>query len=101
MRNDLVTSPHNMSYLGDHTILQWVKNLTTAAQVAAKARFHPQHSRLKDLALPQLQHRSIPGPGNFICCEYGHKIKGKKTAYLAMFNRGLQGIPLRLESDCC
>ena len=38
---------------------QWIKNLTAAAQVAmeAQVRSPAQGSGLKDLALPQLQHR--------------------------------------------
>ena len=36
--------------------MQWVKNLTAAAQAAAEARVRSlaQHSQLRDLALPQL-----------------------------------------------
>ena len=37
---------------------QWVKNLTSAAQVTAKVQFLAQHRQLKDPVLPQLQHRS-------------------------------------------
>ena len=52
---------------------QWVKNLTTVAQITAEVRVQSPVwcSGLKDLALPQLQHRSqlqlefSPWPGNF------------------------------------
>ena len=38
---------------------QWVKNLTAAAQVAVELQVQSpaQHSGLKDLVIPQLQHR--------------------------------------------
>ena len=53
--------------------MQWVKNLTAAAQAAAEARVRSlaQHSQLRDLALPQLQKRLqlwlrfSPWPKNF------------------------------------
>lgn len=40
------------------TVAQWVKNQTAGDQVAAKmqVRSPAQHSRLKDLVLPQLWH---------------------------------------------
>ena len=52
---------------------QWVKNLTSAAQVdvEAQVRSPAQHGELKDLALPQLWHRLQlrlrfnPWPRNF------------------------------------
>ena len=61
---------------------QWVKNPTAAALVPAEAwaRSPAQHSGLKDLVLPQLRHRSQlrlrfnPGPRNYLCCRWGHKI---------------------------
>ena len=45
---------------------QWVKNLTTVAQVTPEAQVPPQvqHSRLKDLGLPQLRLGFNPWPGN-------------------------------------
>ena len=54
-------------------MVQWVKNLTVVAQVAAEVRVPSlaQHSGLKDLALLQLQHSLHPWlglnpwPGNF------------------------------------
>ena len=61
---------------------QWVKNLTAAAQVAAKACIQSLawSSRLKDPALLQLEHRSqlwlkfSPWPRNFPMSQYSHKI---------------------------
>lgn len=41
-------------------MIQWVRNLTAVAQVAAEARC----SGLNDPALPQLQLRFTPWPGN-------------------------------------
>ena len=54
-------------------MIQWVKNPTAMAQITAEAQVqHPaQLSGLKDLVLPQLQHRSQlrlgfnPWPGYF------------------------------------
>ena len=45
--------------LGVHTVAQWIKNLTAAAQVAVEAQVTSlaQCSGLKDLALPQLKCR--------------------------------------------
>ena len=41
-------------------MVQWVKNLTAAAGVAVEAQIKSRdwHNELKDLVLPQLQHRS-------------------------------------------
>ena len=55
------------------TVAQWVKNQTAGDQVAAKmqVRSPAQHSRLKDLVLPQLWHNYQmqlgfnDWPGNF------------------------------------
>ena len=49
------------------TVVQWVKNLTVAAQVTAEVWVQSltQCSGLKDLALLQLQLRFDPWPGNF------------------------------------
>ena len=67
-------------------MVQWAKNLTARAQVAAevKVSFPAQHSGLKDLALLQLWHRlkllvqiqSLAGKLPYaICHGCGHKNK--------------------------
>ena len=45
--------------MGVPTVVQWVKNLTVMAWVAAEAQvqYPAWHSGLKDLAMPKLQHR--------------------------------------------
>ena len=50
-------------------MVQWVKNPTTAAQVAVEVQvsFRARHSGLRDLTLLQLQLRFNPWPGNSIC----------------------------------
>ena len=52
-------------------MLQWVKNLTAAAQAAVEVQVQSpaQRSGLKDLALLQLWHRldSVPDPGTSTC----------------------------------
>ena len=60
-------------FFGLPTVLQWVKNPTSVAQVIVEAWVWSlaQYSGLKDLMLPQLQHRLLqlwirfsPWPGN-------------------------------------
>ena len=74
--------------IGIPAVAEWVKNLTPVAQVTAEVWVWSLawHSRLKDPALPQLQHRSQlrlkfnPRAGTSICCECGHK----KNTYIHM-----------------
>ena len=54
---------------------------------ALEHRFNPWSGTVKDLGLPQLQHRSQlwlrsdPWPVNFICCRAAKKRKEKKVNY--------------------
>ena len=52
--------------MGVPTVVQWVKNLTAAAQVTAEVRVRPlaQCNGLKELAWQQLRLRFNPWPRN-------------------------------------
>ena len=52
-----------------------------------QCRFDPMPSAVRDLACPQMWHRSQlqlgfdPGPGTSICFNFSHKRKGKRRAW--------------------
>ena len=66
--------------MGIPAVVQWVKNLTAVAWVAAEVGVPSpvQCSGLKDPGLLQLQHShscgldSVPSPGISTCCRYIH-----------------------------
>ena len=70
---------------GVPAVVQWVKNLTAAAQVAVEAQIWSLACRsgLKDAALLPLQHKSqlqlkinpYPNPGSSLCLWYKYKVK--------------------------
>ena len=66
---------------GAPSVVQWVKNMTVAAQVASEAQSSIPSwcSGVKDLALPQLRLKCTPWPGNFhVPWVQLHKIKIKE-----------------------